>query len=133
MDSYDTSVTGTQGGSSSIMTKKNHVGNIKPVPRSVVSNTQELRTTLPNQIHSPSLMWLYHSNWSDDLSPPTHHNTTPFNSYQSQLELGHLETANSRTEAPLFVPEMPSSDIPNRKPIPVGFERGRDRGVWTLK
>ena len=62
MDSDDTSVTGTQGGSSSTMTKKAQVGNVKPVPRSVVNNTQELRMTLPNQIHSPSLMWSYHSN-----------------------------------------------------------------------
>ena len=62
MDSDYTSVTGAQGGSSSIITKKKQVDNVKPVPRSVVSNPQELRTMLPNQIHFPSPMWSYHSN-----------------------------------------------------------------------
>ena len=63
MDSNDTSVAGAQGESSSIMTKKKQVGNIKLVPRSVVNNTQELRMTLPNQICSPSPMWSHHLNW----------------------------------------------------------------------
>ena len=40
MDSDDVSVAGAQGGSSSTATKKKHVVNVKPVPRSVVNNTQ---------------------------------------------------------------------------------------------
>ena len=60
--------------------KKKHVHNIKPVPRSVSNNTQELRMTLPNQVHSPSPVWLYHSNWSDDLSPS---HVIPPNGHQS--------------------------------------------------
>ena len=63
--------TGTERESSSTMTKKKHVGNIKPVPRSVVNNTQELRMMVPNKVCSPSPMWLYHSNWSDNLFPHT--------------------------------------------------------------
>ena len=131
MDSDNTTVAGAQGGSSSAMKKKRQVGNVKLLPRSVVYNTQELRMTLPNQISHPSPMWSYHPNWSDDLSlqhiiPPS-----PLNSHQSQLELGHLGTANSGLETPLFVPEMPSPDIPNRESRPMGFGRGSDRGVGT--
>ena len=72
MDSDEASVVGTQGGSFSTTTKKKQVGNVKPVPKSVVSNTQELRMTLPNHVFSPSVAWSYHSNWYDDLSPTCH-------------------------------------------------------------
>ena len=81
MDSDEDSVAGTQGGSSSTTTKKKKVGNIKPVPRSVFSNTQEPRMMLSNQVHSPSQVWLYHSNWSDDLSPPHIIPPSPHNGY----------------------------------------------------
>ena len=69
MDSDEASVAGTPGGSSSTTAKKKQVGNIKLVPRSVSNDTQEPRMMLPNQVHSPSSVWSYHSNWSDDLSP----------------------------------------------------------------
>ena len=41
MDSYDASVASNQGGSFSATQKMKVVGNVKVVPRSVVSNTQE--------------------------------------------------------------------------------------------
>ena len=94
---------------------KKQRGNVKSVPRSVVNNTHEPRMTLPNQVHSPSPAWLYHSNWSDNLSPPHAIPPSPLNCHQSQLGLGHLGTAGSRMEVPLFVPEMSSPDIPNRE------------------
>ena len=131
MDSGEASVACTQGGSSSTMAKMKQVGNIKPVPRSVVNNTQEPRMMVPNQGHSPSPVWLYHSNWSNDLSPPHIIPPSPLNSHQSWLELGCLGTASSRTEAPLFDPEMLSPDILNRELRPLGFGRGRGRGVWA--
>ena len=131
MDSADASVAGAQGRSSSIMTKKKQVGNAKLVSRSVFNNTQKPRRMLANQFHSQSLMWSYQSNWSDYLSPQHILPPSAINSYQSQLGLGCLGTANSRTEAPLFVPEMPSPNIPNRESRPMGFGRGRGRGVWA--
>ena len=70
MDPDNARVAGTQGGSSSTMTKQKQVGNVKLVPRSAVNNTQEPRMTVPNQVCSPSPTWSYHSNWSDNLSPP---------------------------------------------------------------
>ena len=63
--------------------------------------------------------------------PPHVIPTSPFNSHQSWLGLGHLGTTNSRMEAPLFVPEIPSPNIPNWESKPVGFGRGRCRGVWA--
>ena len=113
------------------MTKKKQVGKVKPVPMSVVNNTQEPRMTLLNQIHSPSPTWSYHTNWSDDLSPPNIIPPSPLKIYQSWLGLGLLGTAYSRIEVPLFVPEMPSPDVPNRESRPMGFGRGRGRGVWA--
>ena len=95
-------------------------------PSSVVNNAQELRITLPNQICSPSPMWSYHSNLSDDLSPPCVIPPSPFNIYQSWLGLGHLGT-----EASLLVPEIPSPNIPNRESRPMRFGRGRGRGLWA--
>ena len=121
MDSDKASVAGTQGGSSSATIKKKQVGNVKPVPRSLVNNTQELRMTLPNQLHSPSSMWLYHSNWSDILSPLHIIPPSPLNSHQSQVGLGCLRIDNSRTEDLLIVPEMPSPNIPNMELRPLGF------------
>ena len=129
MDSDGNSVAGTQGGSSSAMTKKKQVGNVKQVPRNVVNNTQELKMMLPNQVLSLSPVWSYHSNWSDDLFPPHVIPPSLLNSYQSQLGLGYLGTDNSRTEASLIVLEMPSPNIPNRELRPIGF--GRGRGVWA--
>ena len=76
------------------MIKKKQVGNIKPVLRMWLT-TQEPRTTLLNQIHSQSPMWSYHSNWSNDLSPPHAIPPSPLNSYYSQLWLGNLGTASS--------------------------------------
>ena len=105
---------------------------MKPVPRSVVNNTQEPRMTLLNQVHSPSPTWSYHSNWSDNLSPPHIIPPSPLNNHQSQLGLGHLGTASSRMETPLFVPEMASLGIPNRESRPLGFERGWGLGVSGL-
>ena len=90
MDYDDTSVNGTQGGSSNVTTKKKQIGNVKLVPRSVVNNTQELRMMLPNQIHSPSPMWSYHSNWSDDQSPPHIIPPSPLNSCQSWFGVGSV-------------------------------------------
>ena len=129
IDSDESSVAGTQGGSSSTMAKKKQVGNVKPVPRSVSNNTQEPRTMLLSQVHSPSLAWSYHSNWSDDLSHPHVIPPSPLNGHQSQLGIGHLRITNSRTDVPLVVPEMPSPNIPNRELRPLGFRRGRGRGV----
>ena len=85
MDSDEPSVAGTQGGSSSTTTNKKQVGNVEPVARSVSNNTQELRMTLPKQVHSPSLAWSYLSNWSDDLPPLHIIPPSPLNSHQSQL------------------------------------------------
>ena len=51
--------------------------------------------------------------------------------HQSWWGLGCLRTANSRTEAPLFVPEIPSPNIPYRESMPMGFGRGRSRDVWA--
>ena len=75
-------------------------------------------------------MWLYHSNWSDDVSPP-HVIPPSLLSHQPPLNLGYLGTTNSRTEVPLFIPEMPSHDIPSRESRPLGFGRGRGRGMWS--
>ena len=54
-----------------------------------------------------------------------------FKSCQSWLVLDHLGTTNSRTEAPLFVPEMLSPNILNRESRTMGF--GRVRGVWATQ
>ena len=70
IDSDEASVAGTPGQSFSAMAKQKQVGNVKQVPRSVSNNTQELRMMLLNQVCSSFLAWSYHSNWSDDLSPP---------------------------------------------------------------
>ena len=103
---------------------------VKSVPRSVSNNTQESRTILPSQVHSPPLAWLYHSNWHDNLFPP--HIIPPFlPGHQPLLNLGHLGTKTSRTEVPLVVPEMPSPDIPSRESRSSGFGRGRGRGMWS--
>ena len=101
---------------------------VKLVPRSVVYNTQELRMMVPNDIVLRPCMWSYHSNWSDDLSSPHVIPPSPLNNFQSWLELGHVGEANSRTEAPLFVPEMPCPDFANREWRTMWFGRGRGRG-----
>ena len=49
MDSDEASVTGAQGGSSSA-TRKRQVVHIKPLPRSVSNNTQELRWHCPTKL-----------------------------------------------------------------------------------
>ena len=128
--SEEANVTGTQGQPSRTTTKK-QVGNVKPIPRSVSNNTQELRISLPNQVHSPSPVWLYHSNWSEDLYPPHIRPPSPLNSHQSWFGLCYLGTVNSRTKAPLIVTEMPSPDIPNRELRPLGVRRDSSRGVWA--
>ena len=115
IDCTEVSVAGTQGGPSSLTTKKKQVGNIKLVPRSVSNNTQELRTMLPSQVHSPSLVWSNHSNWNEDLSTPHIIPPSPLDGHQSQLWLGHLGIINSRVELPLVVPKMSSPDIYNRE------------------
>ena len=97
----------------------------------VVNNNQELKMIPPNEIHSPLQIWSYHSNWRDDLFPPHIIPLPPFNSYQSQLGLGHFGIASSRKEVPLVVPETPSPNIPNQESRPTGFGRGRGRGVWV--
>ena len=71
---------------------------------------------LPSQVHSLSMAWSYHSNWSDDLSP--HVIPPSLLGHQPPLNLGHLGTTNLRTEVPLVVPEMPSSEIPSRESGP---------------
>ena len=86
------------------MAKKRQVGNIKLVPRSVSNNTPEPRMTLSNQVCSPSLMLLYHSNWSDDLYPPYVIPSSPLNGHQSWLGVGHLGTTNSMAGASLNCP-----------------------------
>ena len=101
------------------------------VPRNVVINNQELRMMLPNQVHSPSLAWSYHSNWSDGLSLPHFIPPSTLVSYYSQLGLGDLGKSNSWTEVPLIVPEMPSPNIPNRESRHLGFGKDRCRGVWA--
>ena len=131
MDSDEARVAGAQGGSPSATTKKKQVGNFNPVCRSVASNIQEPGMTLPNQVHSPSPVWLYHSNWSDDLSPPHIIPCSPLNNHQSWLGLGNLGIANSRTEVSLISPEMPSPDIPNREFRPLGFGRGWGKSMWV--
>ena len=113
------------------MTKKKQVDNIKPVSRSASNNTQEPRMMLPNQIHSLSLAWSYHSNWSDDLSPPHIIPLSALKGHQFHLGVGHLGTTNSRAEVPFIVPEMPSPNIPYRELRPLGFGRVRGRGVWS--
>ena len=70
MDSDGTSIAGIQGESPSTTIKKRQVGSIKPVQRSVNNDTQELRMIQPSQAHSLSPALSYHSNVSDDLSPP---------------------------------------------------------------
>ena len=87
---------------------------------SVSNNTQEPRMMLPSQVCSPSLVWSYHSNWSDDLSSLYNIPPSPLGQ-QPLLNLGHLGTSNSRAEVPLVVPEMPSLDIPSRESRPLGF------------
>ena len=123
MDSDEANVAGTQGGLPSTMTKKKQEGNVKPVPRSVSNNTQELRMMLPNQVCSPSLVWSYHSNWSNDPSPQIIP-LSPLNGHQYQLQLGHLGTNNSRVEVPLIVPEMQSHNIPDIELRSFGIWKG---------
>ena len=84
----------------------------------------------PSQVHSPSLARSYHSNWSDDLSPP-HIIPPSLLGHQPLLNLGCLGTRNSRTEVPLVVPEMPSADMPSKEPGPLQFGKGRGRGMWS--
>ena len=122
MDSDEASVSGMEGGSSNTMTKKKQVG----MSRSVSNNSRTENDAA--QVHSPSLMWSYNSNWSDDLSPPHIMPPYPLNGHQSWLGLG---TTNSRADVSLIVPEMPSPNISNRESRPLGFRRGRGRGVWS--
>ena len=86
---------------------------------------------LLSQVCSPSPVWSYHSNSSDNLSPPDIMPPSPLNGHQSQLGLGCLWTTYSNAEVPLVVPEIPSPNIPNREFRPLGFGRGRDRGMWS--
>ena len=72
MDCDQASVTDTQGGSSSITTKKKQVGNVKPVPIRVANNTQELRMMVSNQVHSPSPLGHITQNGLM-IYPPTHY------------------------------------------------------------
>ena len=87
IDSDGDSVPDTEGGLSSTVAKKKQVGKVKPEPRSVSNNAQEPRMTLCSQVHSPSLVWSYHSNWSENLSLPHIIPPSPFNGYQSPLGL----------------------------------------------
>ena len=123
IDSDGASIAGIQGELPSTVIKKRQVGSIKPVSRSVNNSTQDLRMTLPSQVHSLSHVWLYHSNWSDDLSPTHIIPPSPPNGHQFQLELGHFENTSPRTEVPLVDPEIPSTNIPNRETRPLGFGR----------
>ena len=58
----EASVAGAQGELSNATVIKRLVGSVKPVPRSASNSPQESRTTLPNQVHSLSPAWSYHSN-----------------------------------------------------------------------
>ena len=52
------------------MAKKKQVGNVTLGPKSISNNTQELRMMPPSQVYSLFTAWSYHSNWSDNISPP---------------------------------------------------------------